>query len=139
MPWKNKRMAVFAPWADQPPLRCLFLKNMVLDAHIGVFPHEQGVTQRIRVSVHYGVDDRTDLEVGPDDLSRTVSYERVVQLVHRIVREGHVRLVETLAERIASGVLSDDRVRVVRVRIEKLDVFAEIEGVGVEIERRPAS
>ncbi|MDE7547932.1 dihydroneopterin aldolase [Acetobacter fabarum] len=132
-------MAVFAPWADQPPLRCLFLKNMVLDAHIGVFPHEQGVTQRIRVSVHFGVDDRTDLEVGPDDLSRTVSYERVVQLVHRIVREGHVRLVETLAERIASGVLSDDRVRVVRVRIEKLDVFAEIEGVGVEIERRPAS
>lgn len=91
------------------------------------------------MSVHYGVDDRTDLEVGPDDLSRTVSYERVVQLVHRIVREGHVRLVETLAERIASGVLSDDRVRVVRVRIEKLDVFAEIEGVGVEIERRPAS
>ncbi|MBS0965812.1 dihydroneopterin aldolase [Acetobacter okinawensis] len=132
-------MAVFAPWADQPPLRCLFLKNMVLDAHIGVFPHEQGVTQRIRVSVHFGVDDRTDLEVGPDDLSRTVSYERVVQLVHRIVREGHVRLVETLAERIASGVLADDRVRVVRVRIEKLDVFEEIEAVGVEIERRPAS
>ena len=131
-------MAVFAPWADQPPLRCLFLKNMVLDAHIGVFPHEQGVTQRIRVSVHFGVDDRTDLEVGPDDLSRTVSYERVVQLVHRIVREGHVRLVETLAERIASGVLADDRVRVVRVRIEKLDVFEEIEAVGVEIERRPA-
>lgn len=132
-------MAVFAPWADQPPLRCLFLKNMVLDAHIGVFPHEQGVTQRIRVSVHFGVDDRTDLEVGPDDLSRTVSYERVVQLVHRIVREGHVRLVETLAERIASGVLADERVRVVRVRIEKLDVFEEIEAVGVEIERRPAS
>lgn len=131
-------MAVFAPWADQPPLRCLFLKNMVLDAHIGVFPHEQGVTQRIRVSVHFGVDDRTDLEVGPDDLSRTVSYEWVVQLVHRIVREGHVRLVETLAERIASGVLVDDRVRVVRVRIEKLDVFEEIEAVGVEIERRPA-
>ncbi|CEF54035.1 dihydroneopterin aldolase [Acetobacter ghanensis] len=139
MPWKNKRMAVFAPWADQPPLRCLFLKNMVLDAHIGVFPHEQGVTQRIRVSVHFGVDDRTDLEVGPDDLSRTVSYERVVQLVHRIVSEGHVRLVETLAERIASGVLTDARVRVVRVRIEKLDVFDEIEAVGVEIERRPSS
>ncbi|MFT9068497.1 MAG: dihydroneopterin aldolase [Acetobacter syzygii] len=131
-------MAVFAPWADQPPLRCLFLKNMVLDAYIGVFPHEQGVTQRIRVSVHFGVDDRTDLEVGPDDLSRTVSYERVVQLVHRIVQEGHVRLVETLAERIASGVLADARVRVVRVRIEKLDVFEEIEAVGVEIERRPA-
>ncbi|MBO1324549.1 dihydroneopterin aldolase [Acetobacter sp. TBRC 12305] len=130
-------MAVFAPWAEEPPLRCLFLKNMVLDANIGVFPHEQGVTQRIRVSVHYGVEDRTDLEIGADDLSRTVSYEHVVVLVRKIVHEGHVRLVETLAERIAAGVLADARVRVVRVRIEKLDVFEEIEAVGVEIERRP--
>jgi dihydroneopterin aldolase len=91
------------------------------------------------VSVWFGVDDRTDLEIGADDLSRTVSYEQVVVLIHRIVAEGHVRLVETLAERIAAGVLSDTRVRVVRVRIEKLDVFEEIESVGVEIERRPCS
>ncbi|KXV15544.1 diguanylate cyclase [Acetobacter malorum] len=129
-------MTIFAPWADQPPLRHLFLKNMVLDAHIGVFPHEQGVTQRIRVSVSFGVVDRNDLEVGADDLSRTVSYEDVVLLVRRIVQEGHVQLVETLAERIAAGVLADARVRVVRVLIEKLDVFEEIEAVGVEIERR---
>ncbi|KDE21439.1 diguanylate cyclase [Acetobacter aceti 1023] len=132
-------MAVFAPWADQPPLRRLFIRNMILDANIGVFPHEQGVSQRIRVSVSFGVDDRTDLEVGADDLSRTVSYEQVVVLVRQIVAEGHVRLVETLAERIAAGVLADDRVKVVRVRIEKLDVFEEIEAVGVEIERRSTS
>ena len=129
-------MAVFAPWADQPPLRRLFIRNMILDANIGVFPHEQGVSQRIRVSVSFGVDDRTDLEIGADDLSRTVSYEQVVVLVRQIVAEGHVRLVETLAERIAAGVLADNRVKVVRVRIEKLDVFEEIEAVGVEIERR---
>ncbi|MFE8872577.1 dihydroneopterin aldolase [Acetobacter persici] len=129
-------MTIFAPWAEEPPLRHLFLKNMVLDAHIGVFPHEQGVTQRIRVSVSFGVLDRNDLEVGADDLSRTVSYEDVVLLVRRIVQEGHVQLVETLAERIAAGALADARVRVVRVCIEKLDVFEEIEAVGVEIERR---
>mgnify|MGYP001360597786 CR=1 FL=1 len=129
-------MTVFAPWVEQPPLRCLFLNNMVVNAHIGVFPHEQGVTQRIRVSVTFGVQDDDTLDVGADDLSRTVSYERVVQLVHRIVQEGHVRLVETLAERIAAGVLADTRVHVVRVKIEKLDVFEEIESVGVEIERR---
>ncbi|WP_278367835.1 dihydroneopterin aldolase [Acetobacter orientalis] len=131
-------MTVFAPWADQPPLRCLFLNNMVVDAHIGVFPHEQGVTQRVRISVTFGVQDDDTLNVGVDDLSRTVSYEHVVLLVRQIVQEGHVRLVETLAERIAAGVLADTRVHVVRVKIEKLDVFEEIESVGVEIERRTA-
>ena len=68
-----------------------------------------------------------------------VSYERVVTLVRRIVADGHVRLVETLAERIAAGVLADPRIRVVRIRVEKLDVFEEIAAVGVEIERRPRS
>lgn len=130
-------MSIFAPWAEDPPLRCLFLRNMVLDAHIGVFPHEYGVTQRIRVSVCFGIDEVKGSESCVDDLSSTVSYEPVVQLVRRIVREKHVRLVETLANQIATGILSlDQRVRVVRVRVEKLDAFEEVEGVGVEIERR---
>ena len=130
-------MSIFAPWAEDPPLRCLFLRNMLLDAHIGVFPHEHGVTQRIRVSVCFGVEEAKCPEAYVDDLSSTVSYELVVQLVRRIVREKHVRLVETLANQIATEVLRlDQRVRVVRVRVEKLDAFEEIEGVGVEIERR---
>ncbi len=129
-------MSVLPPWPEQPPLRHLFLRDMVVDARIGVYPHEEGVTQRVRVNVDLGVRDEPGLAVGRDELGRTVSYERVVQMVRRLVAAGHVRLVETLAERIAAGVLAEERVRVVRVRVEKLDVFAELDAVGVEIERR---
>ncbi|GBQ97541.1 dihydroneopterin aldolase [Acetobacter nitrogenifigens DSM 23921 = NBRC 105050] len=124
-----------APWPAELGLRRLFLKDMIVDAHIGVFPHEEGVSQKVRINVSFGVDDRRDLVEGADDLSRTVSYEHVVLLVRRIVAEGHIRLVETLAERIAAGVMQEKRVRVVRVKIEKLEVFAELDSVGVEIER----
>jgi dihydroneopterin aldolase len=47
-----------------------------------------------------------------------------------------VRLVETLAERIAEACLEDERVEHVRIRIEKLDVFADAASAGIEIERR---
>ncbi|MCE2564453.1 dihydroneopterin aldolase [Komagataeibacter sp. FNDCF1] len=129
-------MSLLPPWNEPEPLRCLFVRNMVLDANIGVFAHEQGVTQRIRVNVAFGVVDGTTLDVGPDDLDRTVSYERVVLLVRELVAQGHVALVETLAERIAAGVLADRRVRITRVSVEKLDIFDDAESVGVEIERR---
>jgi 7,8-dihydroneopterin aldolase/epimerase/oxygenase len=129
-------MSIFAAWPEQPPLRRVFLKDMVLHANIGIYPHEQGVTQRIRVDISFGVADEPGLTVGRDDLSRTVSYERIVLMVRRIIADGHVRLVETLAERIAVGVLADDRVIVVRVRVEKLDIFDDLDAVGVEIERR---
>ncbi|MBB2205127.1 dihydroneopterin aldolase [Gluconacetobacter takamatsuzukensis] len=128
-------MSIFAAWPVQPPLRRVFLKDMVLQANIGIYPHEQGVTQRVRVNISFGVPDEPGLTVGRDDLSRTVSYERIVLMVRRIIAEGHVRLVETLAERIAVGVLADERVQVVRVRVEKPDIFDDLDAVGVEIER----
>ena len=53
-----------------------------------------------------------------------------------IVDAGHVRLVETLAERIAEACLADRRVHLARVRVEKLDIFADATSAGVEIERR---
>ncbi len=127
-------MDAFPPWPQQPPLRCVFLRDLVTLARIGVYPHEEDTQQRVRVNIVFGVTDEA-AGIGRDDLSRTVSYERVVQQVRGIIAAGHVRLVETLAERIAMAVLAEARVRVVRVRVEKLDVFAELQSVGVEIER----
>ncbi|MCQ8276911.1 dihydroneopterin aldolase [Acetobacteraceae bacterium KSS8] len=128
-------MSVFQPWPAHPRLRRVFVRDLVTLAHIGVYPHEMGVQQRVRLNIDFGVLDDEATQVGRDDLSRTVSYERVVHLVQRIIDEGHVRLVETLAERIAAAVLGESRVEIVRVRVEKLDVFSGLDSVGVEIER----
>jgi dihydroneopterin aldolase len=67
-----------------------------------------------------------------------VDYEGVADAVRAIVAAGHVMLVETLAERIAESCLADARVHLARVRVEKLDVFADAASAGVEIERRRA-
>jgi dihydroneopterin aldolase len=66
-----------------------------------------------------------------------VDYEKLAKGIRQIVASGHVRLVETLAERIAEACLADRRVHLARVRVEKLDVFPDAVSAGVEIERRP--
>jgi len=71
-------------------------------------------------------------------LSRVVDYEKVAATVRSIVAAGHIRLVETLAERIAEACLTDPRVHLARIRVEKLDIFADAASAGVEIERRQA-
>jgi 7,8-dihydroneopterin aldolase/epimerase/oxygenase len=119
----------------------------VLPASIGVHAFEHEAAQRIRVNVDLGVEDdgarpssrvAPRAAVGPDELSRVVDYEAVARQVRAIVAAGHVRLLETLAERVAEACLADPRVTLVRVRIEKLDIFADTASVGVEIERRRA-
>jgi len=117
----------------QRALRHVFLRDMVLPASIGVHAFEHEAAQRIRVNVDLGVEDD-----GAAPLSRVVDYEAVARQVRAIVAAGHVRLLETLAERIAEACFADPRVNLVRIRIEKLDIFADTASVGVEIERRRA-
>ena len=114
--------------------RHVFLRDMLLHASIGWYQHEHAATQRIRVNVDLAVDD--DGATGaPDSLERVVSYEVVANDVRGIVASGHVKLVETLAERIAEACLRDRRVRLARVQVEKLDVFPDAAAAGVAVER----
>jgi 7,8-dihydroneopterin aldolase/epimerase/oxygenase len=122
-------------------LRHMFLRDMVLTASIGVHPHEHAAPQRVRINIDVGVEDDgarplSRQPIGRDELSRVVDYERLAERVRAIVASGHVRLVETLAERIAETCLADRRVHLARVRVEKLDIFADAVSAGVEIERR---
>lgn len=115
-----------------PGVRRVFVRDMVLQAAIGVYPHEHGGTQRVRVNIDLAVQ-----ETGVDDdrLGSVVSYELVVHRVQAIVAAGHIKLVETLAERIAASCLEDARVLRALIRVEKLDVFDAVGSVGVEVER----
>ena len=117
--------------------RRTFVRDLVLPARIGVYPHEHEQPQRIRVDVQcWTVDDpATD---GIDRLDRVMNYELIVAAVHATVDAGHVKLVETLAERIAAACLTGP-VRRVQVMVEKLDVFPGATSAGVEIIRLSTS
>jgi dihydroneopterin aldolase len=118
----------------QPGVYRIFIRELVLSCSIGVYDYEKLAPQRVRINV-----DVTAREPGAalaDDIGKVVSYDDVVKGIKSIAGEGHINLVETLAERVADLCLSDPRVVVVRVRVEKPDVIVEAAGVGVEIERR---
>ncbi len=112
-------------------VRHVFVRDLVLGANIGVYNYEKKAAQPVRINIDLTVED------GPidDDVKHVVDYGRVVEGVRSIIAEGHINLVETLAERIAHRCLNDKRVLVARVRVEKLNVLPEAGAVGVEIER----
>jgi 7,8-dihydroneopterin aldolase/epimerase/oxygenase len=121
--------------------RHMFIRDLVLTASIGVHAHEHTAPQRVRINVDLAITDdgaakTSRAAVGQDDLGRVVDYEALVNRIRAMVAAGHVQLVETLAERLAEACLSDDRILIARVRVEKLDVFADATSAGVEVERR---
>ncbi len=117
-------------------IRHVFVRDLMLDGHIGIHAHEQDVTQRLRINLDLSVVDRHPLPA--DHIEHVVCYQQVVEDTAAIVARGHVNLVETLAEEIAQDILATPDVVAVRVRVEKLDAFANVASVGVEIERTSA-
>ena len=114
-------------------IRHVFVRDLEIDARLGIYPEEKANPQRIIVNIDLSVKEGPDRL--SDDIKNVVSYEIVVKKVERIVAQGHVNLVETLAELIAAACLNDARVMAARVRIEKPDVIKNARSVGVEIER----
>ena len=117
----------------RPGLRHVFVRDLGLTAFIGIYAHEKRGSQRVRFNIDCAV-----FESGPvveDHIDQVVCYEQIIDLVKEIVARGHVGLLEVLAEQVAAAILDDARIHAVRVRVEKLDVFAEAASVGIEIER----
>ena len=110
----------------------VMVRDLVLPARIGVYQHEKLGTQRVRINLELVCTEHPAIK---DELSNVVNYADLVEQVRAIVDEGHINLVETLADRIAQACLVDRLVQSATVRVEKLDVFPEAESVGVEIER----
>ena len=89
-------------------VRHLFVRDMEMQMPIGIHPMEKAEAQRIIVNVDLAV---SDMPVKMTDrYADVVCYQQVVERVRTLVGEGHVNLVETLAERIAAACLEDERV-----------------------------
>lgn len=114
----------------------VLMRGLAFYGYHGVVPEENRLGQR------FVVDLDLMLPLGDagrsDDLTKTVDYGAVLADVRAIVEGPSLKLVETVAERIASRILGTYAVDAVRVRVRKPDVPlpATLEYLGVEITRR---
>jgi dihydroneopterin aldolase len=89
------------------------LKDIALVGHHGYHAAERELGQRFVVDVDLYVD--ISLPGASDKLSDAIDYEKVYQLVEKIVREDHFFLVEALATDLVSRIRDQFEVAGVRV------------------------
>jgi len=111
----------------------VIVRGLVVMCSIGILPEEQDRRQRVRVSVELTAPQGAAFP--GDNRRRVINYEKVVAAIREIADSGHIDLCEGFADRLATACFADPRVAQVRVTVEKLDVFADAEGVGAILER----
>lgn len=119
---------------DPALLECrrIFLRNYQVAANIGVYDAERHGPQRLSLNV--------DLYVAPeasrstrDAIADVLDYDIIRQLIEQRVQRGHINLQETLCDDVSAALLALPGVRAVRVSSQKLDVYPDCDGVGVEV------
>jgi 7,8-dihydroneopterin aldolase/epimerase/oxygenase len=124
-------------WLLDPRLaqcRRVFLRDVQIDARIGVQPRERHGAQRLRLSVDLFVALSASTPAR-DQLAGGVDYDFVREVIRRRIARGHINLQETLVDDLSRELLERPDVAAVRVSTEKLDVYEDVGGVGVEVMR----
>ncbi|MDN6967341.1 dihydroneopterin aldolase [Oenococcus sp. UCMA 17063] len=108
------------------------INNMKFYGHIGVYREEKTLGQKLEIDLEVQIKS----EKLADELTETIDYGKIYQVVSQTVQENKVDLIESLASMILKKVkqLDSDKILASKIKIRKLAV--PIEGIfdNVEIE-----
>ncbi|TCP34704.1 dihydroneopterin aldolase [Sphingomonas sp. BK235] len=108
------------------------IEDLAVSMRLGIHPHE-AAPQRVLLSVALLVD--YPAAPAADAIDEVLDYDRVYGGIRALAEGEGFALQETLVERVAALCLEDPRVREVRVRSMKPDVYPDAR-VGCAITRR---
>lgn len=108
------------------------IERIELLAHIGVPDDERSQSQRLTANIAFW-----PIISGPelnDDITRAVNYAALCSEVRNVVNDRRDRLIETLAEAIASHLLATFEIRRLTIELRKY-ILPEVEFVSVTVTR----
>ena len=112
------------------------LKNMQFFGYHGVYDHEKELGAPFEVDVE--ISKPFSEAASTDDIDQTVNYDAVYKLVQDAVTNVRYNLIETLANKIANGIIDNFEVEkvLVRVRKPKVQINGILDTVEVETEKK---
>lgn len=113
----------------------IFLNGLVFFGRHGCYASENELGQKFVVDIELSCD--LSAAAASDKLEDTLDYVRIYNLARETVEGPPVKLLETVAGRIADAALGEPGVSAVKVRINKPHIAlpGALDGVGVEISR----
>ena len=125
------KLCGLVPDSLRPRSAKIMLEGLEVMADIGFHEFEVGSPQRLLVTVEVWLDDADAPE--RDDPAGAWDYDHVRQQVVEISGARRYNLQETLAEAIYMRLAAMRGVKALRVTTAKPDIYADAQGVGVEI------
>jgi 7,8-dihydroneopterin aldolase/epimerase/oxygenase len=110
----------------------IFIEEMRVEAHVGIFEREKVATQTLEISLTFGVPDEAAQD---DDIDKTIRYDVVIDRIRTELAARHFNLLETLGEYVIGLLLNEFGAPWVKISVAKMGIMKGVRRVGVQIER----
>lgn len=111
----------------------IFLRDLEIDATIGIFEWEKRIKQKVRIDLEMATD--IAKAAASDSIEDTLDYKAISKRIIQFVEDSSYELIETLIEKIAEILLKEFNIPWVRVTLSKPGAVRGSRDVGIVIER----
>ena len=112
----------------------VYIEGLTFQTTIGFYQWEKEIKQTLVIDLAMGWN--TALAAENDELAKTLDYAEISEAIVEFANNNPVDLIETLAERIATYLMTQYNIPWLRLKLMKPTAVHNATTVGVEIERR---
>lgn len=109
----------------------IYFRRFETKARLGVLDHERSGPQRVLIDLEFTP---RDLDPTHDELASVLDYRLVKTAIENVLNAKHYDLLEHLAHELQRALIAQFALRSLCLRLEKPDIFADMEAVGVCLE-----
>ncbi len=111
----------------------IFIRDFRLNIKVGLYQWERVAPQTVQLDLEIGIAGTHASQ--SDAIADTIDYAKVVERIETALQDNRIRLLEKLAEHIASIIMGDFNAPWVKVSVTKLAALKNVKQLGVTIER----
>ncbi len=112
----------------------ILIKELTLDLKLGYYDFEKEKTQKVKFSLEIDYEDKKP--TNDADIKSIVNYDKIVNLISKLVKSKHYNFLETLAEDVFDELFKDRRIDKIMLQIEKLEILKHCSSVGIQISKK---
>lgn len=111
----------------------IFLRDLEIDATIGVYEWEKRIRQKVCINLEMAAD--ITQAAASHSIDDTLDYKAVAKRIVQFVEASHYELIESLIEKVAAMLIQEFNIPWLRITISKPQAVRGARDVGITIER----